>query len=254
MYALTLSPSSSMNETNCELAFLQPQPIDTSLALRQHSEYCERLTELGFEVTCLAPNEDLPDSVFIEDPVVILDELAILTLPFSPSRKGEVPNIEATISRLRPVKRIAYPGTLEGGDVLRIYRTLYIGLSTQTNEEGLRQIRDFVAPFGYQVVPVRVSGALHLKTAVTALDNNTLLMNRAWLDPSAFESFTVINVPSEEPFAANIIACGRQVLSHAGFTLTKRLIEASGFEVLSVDVSEFLKAEAGLTCMSILYE
>ncbi|RIL10945.1 MAG: dimethylargininase [Proteobacteria bacterium] len=253
MRVLTLLPSTSMNETNCELTFVQPQVIDTRLALEQHSAYRQCLENLGFKVICLPANEDLPDSVFIEDPVVILDELAVLTLPFSPSRKGEVPNIEREISTLRRVERIQPPGTLEGGDVMSIGRTLYVGLSTRTNQEGIDQFRNLVEPAGYQVVPVRVHGALHLKTAVTALGSETLLMNRAWFDPEPFQNFAVLEVSSKEPFAANTISIGRRVLMHEEFTETRRLLEVRGFEVITVNISEFLKAEAGLTCMSVRF-
>lgn len=254
MHALTLTPNKTMNETNCELAFVSPQPIDTRFALQQHLAYRQRLEELGFDVTCLPPNEDLPDSVFIEDPVVVLEELAVLTMPLSSSRKGEVPNIEATIGMFRRIERIAPPGTLEGGDVLRVGKTLYVGLSGQTNHEGISQFKGFVEPYCYQVVPVRTHGALHLKTAVTALDNSTLLMNPQWIDATPLSKFDILTVPEDEPFGANVIVQGRRVLMHEGFVGTRSLVEARGFEVLTLNISEFLKAEAGLTCMSVLFE
>jgi dimethylargininase len=254
IHALTLTPSETMNETNCELAFMSPQPIDTRLALQQHIAYRRCLEDLGFEVTCLPANEKLPDGVFVEDPVVVLDEIAVLTMPFSPSRKGEVPHIEPTIAAHRRIKRIAAPGTFEGGDVLKIGRSLYVGLSGQTNEEGLEQFKSHVEPFGYTVVPVRTYGSLHLKTAVTALDESTLLMNPDWIDTSPFGRFDVVTVPKDEPFGANVITRGRRVLMHEGFIRTRMLVEARGFEVLALNISEFLKAEAGLTCMSVLFE
>lgn len=253
MHALTLTPSESMNETNCELAFMAPQPIDTQLAREQHRAYRQCLEDLEFDVTCLPPNEALPDSVFVEDPVVLLDEVAILTMPFSPSRKGEVRNIEPAIRELRRIEKITAPGTLEGGDVLKIGKTLYVGLSRQTNQEGFSQFRGFVEPFGYTVVPVRTHGSLHLKTAVTALDNSTLLMNSEWIDAAPFSKFETVSVPKEEAFAANVIVRGPHVLMHEGFFRTRMLVEARGFEVHTLDISEFLKAEAGLTCMSVLY-
>ncbi len=253
MQALTLTPSSSMNETNCELLFMKPQAIDTGLALSQHSKYCQCLEDLGFEVTRLPAIAELPDSVFIEDPVVLLDEVAVLTLPFSPSRKGEVPNIEKFISGLGKTERIIPPGTMEGGDVLKIGRTLYVGISNQTNQEGFNQFRSFVEPFGYKVIPVKVQGALHLKTAATALDDRTLLMNPDWIDAQPFRDFRIVEVPRDEPFGGNIIAVGRRVLMHEGFVQTCHTVKSLGFEVSLVNISEFLKAEAGLTCMSVLY-
>jgi dimethylargininase len=253
MRALTLLPGSTMNETNCELTYVEPQAIDTALALKQHADYRVCLEKLGFHVTCLAANEDLPDSVFIEDPVVILNGLAVLTLPGSASRLAEVSNIEGEIRKIRPVERIAPPGTLEGGDVLCIGQRIFVGISTRTNEVGVEQFRKYVAPLGFEVAPVRVPGALHLKTAVTALDDSTLLVNKEWVDPRPFEGFRMVDVPATEPFAANIISVGRQVLMHEGFTETRALVESLGFEVLSLNISEFLKAEAGLTCMSVRF-
>lgn len=253
MHALTLLPCSTMNETNCELTYIQPQQIDTALALKQHENYQARLESLGYRVSCLPANEDYPDSVFIEDPVVILDEVAILTLPGSLSRRGEVPNIETTISNLRGVERIFPPGSLEGGDVLCLGRRLYVGLSTRTNEIGLAQFQKLVAPFGYEVIPVQVFGALHLKTAISAIDDTTLLINPKWIDSKPFSGFELIDVVPEEPFAANVIAAGSKVLMHEGFRGTRQLVEKRGFEVLTLDISEFLKAEAGLTCMSVRF-
>lgn len=253
MRALTLLPSTTMNETNCELTYVQPQPIDTVLALKQHANYCAALEKLGFEVTRLPANEDLPDSVFIEDPVVVLDDLAVLTLPGSASRVGEVPNIEAEIRKFRRVERITPPGTLEGGDVLCIGQRIFVGISTRTNLAGFNQFREYVAPLGFEVVPVRVPGALHLKTAVTALDDSTLLINKEWIDSAPFKGFQMFNVPLTEPFAANIIGVGKRVLMHEGFAGTRAMVEALGFEVLPLNISEFLKAEAGLTCMSVRF-
>ena len=241
--------------TACELTYLERQPIDAALAAAQHRAYCDAHKACGARVVVLPAIEELPDSVFVEDPAVVLDELAVITRPGVESRRPETAAIEPEVARLRPVTaRVEPPATIEGGDVLRVGRTLYVGLSPRTNPAGVGRLRELVAPHGYAVVAVELRGCLHLKTGCAALGGGAVLVNTDWIDPRTFRGLEVVSVPAEEPFAANALRIGRTVCVGAAFTRTARLLRARGLDVMPVDVSEFAKAEAGLTCMSLIFQ
>lgn len=248
--ALTHVVSPEINR--CELSHRQREPIDLGRARAQHAEYCRMLESCGYQVVELDVNADHPDGTFIEDTAVVLDEVAVLARPGVPSRRGEVDGIEPVLARYRPLERIAEPGTLEGGDLLRIGRTLYAGLSARTNREGIEQLGRILAPRGYAVVPVSVVGCLHLKSAVTSLDDQTLLARPGLFDAEPFSGFTTIPVDADEPEAANALRAGGFICLHAGFQRTINRVHEAGFEVKTVDISELLKAESGLTCSAIL--
>ena len=251
--ALTREPARSM--TACELTYLERQPINAARAAAQHRAYRDALRACGARVVVLPAIEELPDSVFVEDTAVILDELAILTRPGVESRRAETAAIEPEVARLRPATaRVEPPATLEGGDVLRVGRTLYVGLSPRTNTAGVERLRELVAPHGYAVAPVELRGCLHLKTGCATLGGDAVLVNTDWIDPRNFRGLEVVSVPAEEPFAANALRVGRTVCVGAAFTRTARLLRARGLDVMPVDVSEFAKAEAGLTCMSLIFQ
>jgi len=236
----------------CELSFLERSPIDLPKALEQHAAYAALLRELGLEVLELPADPELPDSCFVEDIAVVLDELAVLTRPGAASRRGEVPAVAEALRPLRPIARIDAPATLEGGDVLRLGRSLFVGLSRRTNAQGIEQLRRHVAPHGYTVIPVPVSGCLHLKSAVTALAPDRLLVNPRWLDPEPLAGIARIEVDPAEPGAANVLWLRGVVVAHPGFPRTLERIAAQGLPLRPLDVSEFLKAEAALTCKSLL--
>lgn len=236
----------------CELTHLSRQPIDLARAQAQHEAYCRALGSLGLEVVRLPGDAALPDCCFIEDAAVVLDEVAILARPGAESRRGELPAVEEALRAHRTVVRIEAPGTLDGGDVLHVGRRLFVGLSTRTNQAGCLALRAAVAPFGYQVVPIAVRGVLHLKSAVTALDGATLLANPDWIDAAPFAALELVPVPKQEPHAANVLAVGGRALLHAGFRRTLELLERRGMQPLPLDMSEFVKAEAGVTCKSLL--
>ncbi len=248
--ALTHVVSPEINR--CELSHRRREPIDLELVRAQHAGYCRMLETCGYEVVELDVNAQYPDCTFIEDTAVVLDELAVLSLPGVQSRRGEVSGMEPVLARYRPLERIATPGTLEGGDVLKIDRTLYVGLSARTNREGIEQLDRFLAPHGYTVIPVTMEGCLHLKSAVTALGNHTLLARVGLFDPSPFAGFTVIPVDEDEAEAANALRAGGYVCLHQEFERTISAVRQAGFRVKTVDISELLKAESGLTCSSIL--
>jgi dimethylargininase len=239
---------------NCELTFVRRQPITWSKARDQHRAYEQLLEKLGARVISLPAEPALPDSMFVEDPAIVLDELAVILPLGTASRQPEAESLAKALSPFRKLTYITAPGGIEGGDVLCIHRTLYVGLSTRTNDEGIRQLTEILAPHHYQVVAVPVTGCLHLKSAVTYLGRYTLLGNRAWFDPARFVNFNWIDVAPEEPHAANALAVGDTVIFPASFPRTSTKIESAGFEVTPIDISELQKAESGLTCSSLLFQ
>jgi len=252
LLALTRGVSPMMSA--CELTHLARVPIDVVLAARQHQLYEEALHQLGCRVEHVAPAPTLPDSVFIEDTAVVVDELAVMARPGAESRRPEVEGVAATLRRYRSLASITAPGLLDGGDVLRIGRVLYVGQSGRTNDEGIAQLRGHLAPFGYEVITVRPGGCLHLKTAVTAVSDAAVLLNPEWISPSLFRGFDVLPVDPGEPFGANVVRVGGAVLTGSAFPRTRRVLEAYGVDVHAVDVSELAKAEGAVTCCSILLE
>ncbi len=249
--ALTRRPARDMSA--CELTHLDRQPIDSARAAEQHQGYCRALEECGARVVTLPADEELPDSVFVEDTTVVLDELAILTSPGVESRRPEVRAVEPEVARLRPVKKITPPATIEGGDVLRVGRRLYVGLSPRTNREGVAALRALVAPHGYEVSAVELRDCLHLKSGCTAVDEGTILINPRWIDPGVLADYEVVNVHPAEPWAANTVRVGASLCVGAAFPRTAEMLSRRGYDVRAVDVSEFAKAEGGLTCMSLMF-
>jgi dimethylargininase len=254
--AIVRRPARSLAQS-CELTFLERSEISFDALERQHAAYREALAMAGAEVVALEAIDALPDSVFVEDTAVVLDESAILSRPGAASRQPEPARIASALARFRDCEAIVAPGTLEGGDILRIGRTLYVGLTTRTNRAGVEQLEAWLRPHGYRVVPVPVHGSLHLKTACTALDAQTLLLNPAWIDATAFDGFARIEVADDEAFAANVLPVGDVRIVNAAFPRTRERVEAfcanAGLRAIAVDISEFGKAEAGLTCMSLVF-
>lgn len=237
---------------NCELTHLDRQPIDVARAARQHDDYENALRSLGCEVTRLPGLPDHPDSVFIEDTAVVLDECAIITRPGAPSRRGEVAGVT---DALRPLRRLYYiegPGTLDGGDVLRVGRRLYVGMSTRSDADGARQLADAVAQLGYIVKRVTMRDCLHLKSAVSTLPDDTLLLNPAWVDAASFDGAPHLSVHRQEPESANVLVVGDVVVIPASARETGRMLEAAGHATVAVEASELAKAEGGLTCCSLI--
>ena len=239
---------------DCELSFIPRQPIDLAAARAQHRAYEQLLENLGARVISLPAEPALPDSMFVEDPALVLDELAVIFPLGAESRRPETASLAAALSRFRKLAYVTFPGALEGGDILRVGRRLFVGLTKRSNTEGMRQLSAILAPHRYEVISVPVTGCLHLKSAVTSLGGNTLLANRAWFDAAAFAGFDWIDVDPAEPHAANALALGGTVVFPASFPGTRARIEAAGFHVTSLDISELQKAESGLTCSSLLFE
>ena len=250
--AVTRKVSSAL--ANCELSFIERQPIDIEKARAQHHAYEELLSKLGARVVSLPEEAELPDAMFVEDPAVVLDEVAVICPLGTESRRKEAVTIAAALEQFRKLAYVKLPGTLEGGDVLRAGRKLFVGLTARSNPEGIRQFSVMLEQFGYDVTALPVTGCLHLKSAVTYLGRNTLLANRGWFDGKRMEGFEWVDVEPSEPHAGNALAIGDSVIFPASFPKTRAAIEARGFQVLPVDISELQKAESGLTCSCLLFE
>src|SRR5579871_785329 len=192
----------------CELSYLERDPIDFARARAQHRAYRAELEALGCEVRSLPPLSDHADGVFVEDTAVIVPEITVITRPGVESRRGEVESVAQTLAPHTRLARIGAPGTLEGGDVLRIGRALYVGMSGRTNAEGIAQLKSALAPFGYSVEGVAMTGCLHLKSAVTFIAPDTILVNPAWVDPALFGARRRVSVAEAEPFGANTLTVG----------------------------------------------
>ncbi len=238
----------------CELTHLARVPIDARVARRQHGAYERALRGLGCAVERLPAEAGLPDSVFIEDTAIVLDEVAVVTRPGAESRRAETAAVAAALSRHRPLARVEPPGTIDGGDVLVVGKRVYVGRSARTDESGFRQLHDLLSPLGYEVEAAPVSGCLHLKSAVTRVGKDVLLVNRSWVDARAFRASRLIDVDPAEPMGANALLVGGTVIYPAAFPRTAGRLRAAGITVLPVDVSELAKAEGGVTCCSLLLE
>jgi dimethylargininase len=241
--AITRAVSPRISE--CELSYIERQPIDFARAAAQHEEYERLLASHGCEIVHVAAAPDMPDSVFVEDTAVVLDDVAIITRPGASSRRGEVESVTEVLRRHRPLFRVTAPATLDGGDVLVIGQRLFVGISQRTNTQAVEQLN---------AIPVYFADCLHLKSAVTQIDEETLLLNPRWVDARQFPGLNSIDVDPAEPFAANVLQLGDALLYSASYPRTRKLLEARGYRVEVVDVSELEKAEAGVTCCSVIFE
>jgi dimethylargininase len=250
LIALTRDVSPAI--AHCELTHLARTAIDPEIARAQHDAYERCLEEAGCVVQRLPADSNMPDSVFIEDTAVVFDELALVGRPGAPSRRRETQAVADAVERHRPVRQIESPATLDGGDVLCVGRIVFVGRSTRTNAAGIEQVRGLLAPYGYEARPIDVHGCLHLKSAVTAVADDVLLVNRAWIPTVDLTGFELIDVDPEEPFGANALRLADRVIHGAGFPRTRERLERAGIRVDSIDLSELAKAEGAVTCCSIL--
>ena len=248
MIAITRPVPPSINR--CELTHLAREPIDYARAQEQHVEYERALARLGCTIERLAVEPKNPDSVFVEDTAIVLPEIAIITRPGAKSRRGEIDSVAAALRHFRSLAAIEAPATIDGGDVLRIDKRIFVGISGRTNHDAIRQLREIVEAFGYAIEPVPVSGALHLKSAVTQVGDRAVLLNREWIDATCFFDYDVID--AVEPFAANALFIAGRVVVASAFPRTRERLEQRGFAVEAIDASELAKAEGGLTCCSII--
>jgi dimethylargininase len=248
--AITRAVSATIND--CELTHLEAIPIDVERARQQHRAYETCLANLGCEVRRIPADDRYPDAVFIEDTAIVLDELAVLTRPGAVSRRGEVDPVADVLREYRVLARIDAPGTLDGGDVLQLDRVIYVGRTPRTNDRAIDKLRELVAPYGYSVVAVAVDGCLHLKSAVTRVAADALLMNRDCVSPALFTDWRIIDVDESEPAAANALRVGESVIFPEEAVRTRRRLERYGIDVHPVPASELAKAEGGVTCCSLI--
>jgi len=227
---------------------------DVDLALRQHDRYVAALSDCGLDVTVLPADEDYPDAVFVEDTAVIAGGLAVICRPGAPSRRGEEERIAEWLEPIfQNVVRISSPGSLEGGDVMRVGRGFYVGLSGRSDERGIAQFREAVARFDFEVIPVELERLLHLKTGVSYLEGGALLVASELVDHALWRGFEQIVVPAEEAYAANCVCINDRVLVPSGYPRTRHLLETAGYQTVELDVSEFRKLDGGLSCLSIRF-
>ena len=238
----------------CELTHLDRRPIDVNLARAQHRAYEASLGAAGCRVERLEAGPDLPDSVFIEDVAIVVDELAIITRPGAASRRAETAGVAGALRRYRLLYQMASPGTADGGDVLVVGHQVFVGRSSRTNDAGIDDMRRVLTPYGYEVTPLEVQGCLHLKSAVTAVGDNLLLINPAWLPSEPFARFDRIDVHPDEPSAANALRVRDQIIYPTMFQRTLERLQQRGLRVCAVDASEVGKAEGAVTCCSLIFE
>jgi dimethylargininase len=250
MQVIVRPPGASFRD--CALTFVERTPIDLELAREQHAQLVESLRAHGHSVKSLSPLDDLPDSCFVEDPAIVLDEVAVITRPALASRRAERDSLTEHLRTLRPLLHITAPGTLEGGDVLAIDETLYVGWSERTNHAGLKQLAHLLLEHGYRVKAAEVRGSLHLKTAVTRIAEDLLLVNPAWVDLHRVQGMRVLEVDPSEPFAACALWLDGVVYFPDNHPRTRERMERAGLEVVTLSLSEFQKAEGGPTCLALV--
>lgn len=252
LIAIVHLPSPKLQEG--ERTYVDESAIDYALALRQHAGYCDALRSCGADVITLDVNREMPDSVFVEDTAIVLDEVAVMMSMGAESRRAEPAGIEPTLRRYRKIERVALPATIDGGDVVRAGRTLYVGASPRTNAAGIDALRGIVRRYGYTVIGVPVLKCLHLKTACSTLPDGRMLVNREWIGVSPLPSLALVDVPAAEPWAGDVLVIDERIIASDAFPETATLLERGGFGVIPVAVSEFAKVEGGVTCLSLVFD
>ena len=248
--AITRQVSPAINQ--CELTHIEREPINYEKACAQHKQYEDELRELGLEVISLEADSDLPDSVFVEDTALVLDEFAILLNPGAISRRPEVASIEKALSPYRKLFRIQPPATVDGGDILTVGKTIYVGISSRSTDEAIEQMKAIVVNSGYEVRAVRVTGCLHLKSAVTQISLDTLLINPEWVQKKDFPGMKFIKVDPSEPYAANAMLIDGTIIYPSSFPKTQAKLTQAGIRMSIVDADELAKAEGAVTCCSLI--
>ncbi|HLD35256.1 MAG TPA: arginine deiminase family protein [Planctomycetota bacterium] len=239
------------------------KPINVLLAQAQHRAYCQALKNLGLKLIKIEADNRFPDCCFVEDPAIVIGDTAIISRMGVKSRRGEEKAVRQTLARYKTIRWIKLPGTIEGGDVLKIGKKIYIGLSERTNLSAIRQVKAIAAEHEYEVIPVRVKGMIHLKTGCTYLSpegeprpngggNNYVTLIKGKLDEKPFSDYKKIIIPKEEAYSANCLAINGRVLIPKGYSKTKVLIKHAGFKVRELDMSEFRAGGGSLTCLSII--
>jgi dimethylargininase len=226
---------------------------DIPLLLAQHAAYIEGLRSLGLEVTVLPALAGFPDAYFVEDAAVVTSEVAVITRPGAPARRGEVASMEATLAGFHPIARIEPPGTLEGGDVLRVGKRFFIGLSDRTNEAGAGQLARILAEHGYESIVVPVGAGLHLKSSLNSLGGHDLICAAGFAPLGPFAGCRLMRLDPGDEYAANSLWLNGSLLVPAGFPRVRRKLERLGLPILEIATSEMRKMDGGLTCLSLRF-
>ena len=253
--AITRKPCKALIDGISTGQFCEGIP-DYESAVKQHDKYVATLRELGLKVTDLEADERFPDSCFVEDPAVVMERCAVITNPATDSRNGEKFEIIDTIRQFYDESQIFHieaPGTMEGGDVMRVGDHFYVGLSDRTNEEGTKQFNDIVTKFGYTSSTVPVTEGLHLKDFAIYLENNNMLVTAVMNDMPAFKDFNRFVVDPDELYSINSLNINGTVLVPEGYPKTQKIIEDLGYPVKLMDTNEFKKIDGSLTCLSLRF-
>jgi dimethylargininase len=237
----------------CALTFRRREPIDVARAREQHAGYVAALERLGVEVQSLPRLPQAPDATFVEDAAVVLDELAVLGRAAPAHRRGELASVRAALAPHRPLLELAAPATLDGGDVLVCEEVVFVGQSRRTNHLALKTMAHALLDHGYMVKAVEMRAALHLKTAATYLGDDRLLAHRAWLPAGRLQGLEIVEAHPDEPFGANVLRLGETVLVSQSFPRTAETLDRLGYQVEALELGELEKAEAGITCLGLLF-
>jgi dimethylargininase len=227
---------------------------DYEKALQQHNAYIEALKKCAVEVHVLASNPEFPDSTFVEDTAVLTPGFAVISNPGAISRNGEIIEMDPVLkSYYEKTYSIQSPGTLDGGDVLQIDDHFYIGISERTNLEGAQQLKHILEGENYKASIIQLEKFFHLKTGISYLGNQEIVVAGEFIDHPEFQSYKKIIVPAEEEYAANCIRVNDYVIIPAGFPKTKQKMNDAGYQTIELDVSEFRKLDGGLSCLSLRF-
>lgn len=224
--------------------------LDLDLALKQHKEYLQTLVELGVDLIELEPDDNHADACFVEDTVVIHGSKALITRMAKESRRGESTKVEEVLSEFKEVRTVTAPGTLEGGDVVHLPDSLICGITKRTNREGAFQMEQWLETPVHCIEDLNI---MHIKSHVTYLNRNVMLVNPRYVDDPVLDSYSKIALPEGETHSANTLTIGEVVIMSARHNKTSRLVREAGFEVLQLDMSEFEKCDGALTCLSIIF-
>ncbi len=238
---------------DCELTHLARTAIDVERARMQHQKYEVTLRMLGVAVLSLPEEPHLADSVFVEDTALVLDECAVITRPGAASRQKETGSIAEVLAPYRRLFHIEAPARLDGGDILQVGRIIYVGMTSRSDTNAMEQMQDCLQEYGYEVRAVDVTGCLHLKSAVTLVAEDTLLVNPAWADKDVFHGVKIIEIEASEPYAANAVLIGNQIIYPTSFPKTEKRLKDAGMRLVTIDADELAKAEGALTCCSLIF-
>ncbi len=249
--AITREVSRSIS--NCELTFLERKAIDLDRARKQHALYEATLRSRGLAVLTLPEEPDMPDAVFVEDVALVLDECAIILRPGAESRRGETQSVAKVLPRFRDLRYMETPAHADGGDLLRLGRRIYMGVTPRSDTHAFEQLQRMLQPLGYDVLPVQVTGCLHLKSAATEVADGVVLVNPEWVDPRLFVDVNILEVDPSEGFGANTLRLGEMTVCSTAFPKTADRVGRAGIQTVSIEADELAKAEGALTCCSLIF-